>query len=699
MLLVKTRSRMNLLLLLVGLLVVAKPKFTGHLPVVYFAKPVVVEANKITPPYVALIETLSSADTTNRPDEENHQPRKVISLSTVEIQNKYDHERIAIAEQKLELRQKEFVPLNSFSESESDNTKEELPQVASPNNENGADEVDWRDQLSEVQKLRLSRANIEDFETSEEEGSEFRRAAEKAILQQKTIDPRNSSVQVYHPEGKAIDRAKVELAEIIKPQAPSVFEGHLRLADGAAIGPDDIIEIRKFEDGIPKEVGSVNLLEGSYRIELNGQQGSIIAKIINKRGRVIAEGVRRQLTIGDNSKDNAKNEIVIRPTEKRALSQFAAADSFDGIGKPAVLDIEYANLNDKTKTDKFGQSHLEALAKGSLVLVRAEGNGFAKMNSLIVAGKDKIIPAIPAEMKKSLTQILNENRNQSYIEQTNSLTWGKVTRDGVPISGAKVEVEGHENAQPIYLNSLWIPDPSLKMTTENGLFVISNLPEGYHSLLVTKGESYFVHSNIVSERNTVSVAEVEATAKKEYIDIKVFDAFEGSPQTATVAFQGLPDAVDITGFLRADFQQINQVSIASILPSDDYLPMLITYSDQTDFIHLPLLPKDWMNSLISQQRVDDVIGTGFIVGFIQDEDFEVYLSESEQYKNERLIYFDSQGRVTDGEKGKAGGGFIIANIDPGSASVIVIGSKSERIFTQTIPVDPEKVTLMGAILK
>jgi hypothetical protein len=497
-----------------------------------------------------------------------------------------------------------------------------------------------------------------------------------------------------------------------------LLNGSLKL-EGVGYVPGDTIEIRKIENGIAREIGKVNMIESSYTIELEQPVGSIIAQVVNKEGKVKGEGVVRIASLLKNKnplknqdsglKKNKKSEtndldseISIKPLNDKIQPVFYSADSYDESKKKSIssLNVNIDNLDDYFKTDKKGSILISDISKGSSVLARAENSKYSKLNVILSAGKDHFIPVFPVKMVEALKSILRDQKLFSSASENGSLIWGKVTKDGKPVQGVKVVIEGQEDIIPVYLNALMIPDPSMETTGDNGMYVFMDVSEGYQSLLALKDQMYVAHANVVVESETLSIGDMETTQRKEPVDIRVFDAFTGQLRSAEVAFQNEMEPVQISGYLQINFSSVNKTSISYVKPEDGYMDMLVTYSDQADHIHIPLITTEWFRDLRTQIRLNDGPQNGNVFGFVPEEDFEVYLSGTGADNNERarLVYFDSAGKRLEGNKGQAGGGFIIYNITPGAHSLVIIGSKTQKIFTQVIPIDPAKTTMIGGAL-
>jgi hypothetical protein len=121
----------------------------------------------------------------------------------------------------------------------------------------------------------------------------------------------------------------------------------------------------------------------------------------------------------------------------------------------------------------------------------------------------------------------------------------------------------------------------------------------------------------------------------------------------------------------------------------DYELSRVTLSGQPHFVAVPVIKKDWLAGLSAQSRVVPVAGTGTVVGFVDDQDFEVDMSGHEGYGKLQVVYFDAQGRpLPEGRTGVAGGGFAILNAPAGMQTVYIYPSQSRETYSQVVVNEP-----------
>lgn len=296
-------------------------------------------------------------------------------------------------------------------------------------------------------------------------------------------------------------------------------------------------------------------------------------------------------------------------------------------------------------------------------------------------------------MIEALKKIIRDQSRFSQFDENGSIVWGQVVRGGQPVGGAQINVESASEYQPIYFNSLLLPDPALKATSDNGYFVVMNLPPGFHSLLASQAGIYLSHANVVTDADAISVADMTSSMERDPVSVRVFDAFNGTPQGAAVEMQSLPEAVNVEGYATVNLSLKHQLSFARLHPaSAEYMDSLAVYDDGSDHVHLPLISRKWLARLQLERKINLDPEGGIVVGFVPSIDYDVYLPNDAHYLADQIVYFDARGAIT--EHGVAGGGFILFNVKAGVQSVVVGDKNSEMLQTQVIPVDQQTMVTL-----
>jgi hypothetical protein len=112
-----------------------------------------------------------------------------------------------------------------------------------------------------------------------------------------------------------------------------------------------------------------------------------------------------------------------------------------------------------------------------------------------------------------------------------------------------------------------------------------------------------------------------------------------------------------------------------------YSPVRVALRTQQNETHIPMIRKDWLQGLSGLAEAHATAAVGFVNG----DDFEVLLGDGAPHAA-RIVYFDSEGKVTKGAVSSRAG-YAIFNLPRGLHTVTIIPEKSKQIVTQLIYVD------------
>jgi hypothetical protein len=280
------------------------------------------------------------------------------------------------------------------------------------------------------------------------------------------------------------------------------------------------------------------------------------------------------------------------------------------------------------------------------------------------------------------------------MERT-GIVWGRVTRSGQPVSGAKVEVLTTGIGEPVYFNNLMLPDKKLTETSANGLFAMPSVARGVHAVQVHLGRKMSDPVFLSAENGTVASLDLDVMKASE-IQGRAFEAFkpdlpvrvevrpaghikkrkmvieneEGSP--IRLAHLGMPAVLDIDGGF-------------------EYVSTRTIQNPETRHLQLPMVQRTWYDRITGALRYNPAPQTGNIIGFIQGNRFRVTMDADALTANSRVVYFDSRGEVTSDKYGEPGGGFILYGVRDGIRTVVIEsdghGPAADRIFAATVLVE------------
>lgn len=476
-------------------------------------------------------------------------------------------------------------------------------------------------------------------------------------------------------------------------QNQNLIVGLIEIKDGLAVTNEHHIEVRRYEEGVFQERGTVNLIQGTYQLELQNSKGYILARLVTAKGKILGEGVARVTDVKWNKlsphqgpkiditkKVDIKGQTVSAYNEGKSAPLPMAAKGKVGVFKGYVSH----------ELDSSGKIAFDNVVSKSSTNMVTQVTGHMTTQQIIIANSDITNVVYPQKMIGALKAFVSEQKQINYNDPNLSVIMGQVVFDKKPTSGIKVQIENYAEIEPIYFNSLMLPDAKLTTTSENGYFAFIGAPDELHQLVALRGESYFGHVNTKVDAGVVSYAKIESSIKTEQTEVKVYDAFVGNPHPAELTLQSLPEKIEVdeNGFQNIFMPSVERWSLLHANPSKEYQPAYYSYVDKTDYIYVPLISRSWLYGLVGELKINIYPASGIVMGFVHDEDFSVEIPNYENYKN-NIIYFDYAGRLTKQRNGTQGGGFIIFNLPTNIYEVLVVGAKSQKIYSRIAPVKPQ----------
>ena len=552
---------------------------------------------------------------------------------------------------------------------------------------------DWYRTLSPAQQNRLMLSGLSPT-TVETESKETQKQTEPVLDSSTVIVPNKSS-----------QKSVVSSAEIKNQKAqPSKYKinGHITLANGAGLG-DGHVEVRKIEDGVVNKVVTVDPVKANFTIEFNNPTGHLLAAVVNKDGKIIAKGTQKvSKALFDPLNVGQKLEITVTPVQAAVsggVSSFSD-QGFDGEVKRSKKSFQSADIvvptfQTELKSEPNGEFTLSEITQDSTYIVQASAQKHFAATQINFTENSPDVVLYEQKTIHSLLEWITTQPELQINDIYGGIIYGKVSQDGLALMGAEVSVESDEGARIVYLNDFFLPDARQKVTSSNGMFIVLNVQEGLQSLVAHRNFQYLGHENILVQEETVSTAQIKSTQNFAPVELKVFDAFSGTAESAQLVVQSLPEMVETNGLSILNMPQIQRLSLIQYPGSDEYLRSYYTYFDTTDYIHIPLIPALWLQDIKSNRKIDDDPNTGTVIGFVSDQNFQAHLSAIENFSKNNIVYFDSAGNVMNGDSGVLGGGFIIFNVPVGVQSILVLPENGEKISSRVSVVDPNTTSVFN----
>lgn len=590
--------------------------------------------------------------------------------------------------------------------------------------ENRLSENQWIENLSERDRIRLREAQYRTDILNEDWHEQGFSEKAKEVLEKSGIlvggsirvsDNTNSKVYV-----SATDSSGNITSEPPRPQVGRVVDttiersftanpteergrpirrivGPLEITGGLAVTNEHHIEIRRNDEGVLHELGRVDLSQGTYNIVIDDASGSVLGRLVDKEGKILGEGSFRLNRVSAQAGNYIQGpRLKIEPHLDFSGVVTNYYNSKPAQGAPANTRVTFVKGISDIAIRKDGIVSMDGVTKGSSTVLRAAAPKYMQTTQIIISGQEFKSFVYPESMIKALQEIVGQQRSIISAD-TPTIIWGRVAIDKKPVSGIEVSLESDPSLQAIYFNQFMIPDSNLRTTSENGLYAFINVELGFHSLLATRSESFFGYSNVIVEDGSVAQGDIESTIKSESVPLKVYDAFSGEAHPVKLTMQSLSDEVSVEGEVQTlMLPHVSRLGMMQVRPiGSDYIPARYLYNDSDEFIHAPLIQFNWLRSIKASLKINDSATGGVIVGFVHDEDFEVYLAGYDNFDQRNIVFFDMQGRVLQNRKGMSGGGFIIYNVPEDTHEVVVVGTRSQKIYSRLLPVDPNSLSVLS----
>ena len=502
-----------------------------------------------------------------------------------------------------------------------------------------------------------------------------------------------------------------------RPKSSSIkkwgtIRGKFEVKDGVGV-VDHIVEIKRIEEGQVRELGQIDLQAGSYAIDIENPQGTLIAQIKDKNGILIGEDQQKIMNL--QSQGNYFEGPFIRVGRPQGIAANPGnSGGQPSYGKPLGGSLATRNLanNSRGKADPTvrSQSNQQVLTEPTSIVAslfskqlqlenpKEQFLNISKNSSTIsiIEDQKKIHQSIitirqtadeieiPLFTKKWLSGDLNYVSDQMKIEfksKTAPVIIGQTRLNNAASAGVTVEIESQPGLKAIYLDEYMIPNLKLESTSENGYFLFVGLESGTYPVVASKSGTVIGQQLFIAEENHISYQHIVSSTAARSILFRTYDAFSAEPQDSDIV---IPDYVDIleTAAGTASYRTYNQLGLSQFIvrAKQDYMPINYIQDARKDHVHVPLIREPWLLNLQSQQQINDQPNTGTIVGFVPElEKFELYLI-SESYDSKQIVYFDRLGEVS--TTPISGGGFIMFNVPVGAQEVLVQEIPTGRVFSQ-----------------
>lgn len=483
---------------------------------------------------------------------------------------------------------------------------------------------------------------------------------------------------------------------------PLWLNGSIEMTGGLAfVGPDSNVVVKRVLNGATLEVGRIWITEGRFEIHVSKATGYLVAELQTRDGRILGRGEMNLIHLenvprkGDRVSDI---RLALRPTSEGAAFRTASGYSH-GDQRIPVADarVEIQAYTNPQKTDDEGFVSEPSLNHSSSFVARATAK---KHWPSLVVGQANHLQDIRL-FSNSLVEALIDLNLEKYDRKEAkdlAIVWGQVVQKGGPVAGASVEMAG--NYTPIYFNEMYLPDKKLKKTGANGMFAFLKVRAGVQALRVKANGKLYPAQIFPTDERHVSFLDVEVR-EKVVSQFRVFDILDMSkPVNASIRLVGTEEGLPVTGDpMKPKYFEYSVAADPFMVEAEagsDYEISRMTFTGAPHLVNVPLISRKWIYDIYQATGARTEPGRGSIVGFIDDQDFEVELTGYAPGEPMQIAYFDAQGNVLNGAKtGVAGGGFIIFNAPQGLQTIYVHTTQSRETYAQVVVAEPQYVHVIA----
>lgn len=473
---------------------------------------------------------------------------------------------------------------------------------------------------------------------------------------------------------------------------------------------DQFIELKRIEEGITKEVGKIDLVAGTYSIDIKSPKGLLVAEIHDKNGILIGED--RQKIINLQSKGRYfegpfiqvkhPDAVVVNPgiPKKPSMSVASNSDILNTNGKSKSL-LKSNSKNDFT-VSLFSEQNLldnpfdefSNISKYSSTISTIEDKNLAyrKVLSIRQTGDKSLTPVFTEKYINGILEYISDQEKMELRSKNISVLIGKVQVDQKPKSGIQVQIENHPGVNPIYLDQFMIPNTKLTETTESGLFIFIGLESDLYTVTAFLQNRIIGHQLFLTEENLISFQTIETTQAGQDFIVRSFDAFNGDRKDIDLI---TPDFDEVLNSENGElnYKKTNNLGVSEFIIrpiGTDYLPIRYFQDSRKEFLHIPNIKEAWLKQIALQKQINEDQSKGIYIGFVPEMNYELFLVY-EGFNKENIIYFDSHGILSSNPV--KGGGFVVFNVPLDAHEFIVQESGTDTIYSQVFSVKSGQISM------
>lgn len=513
-----------------------------------------------------------------------------------------------------------------------------------------------------------------------------------------------------------LDMTVLEQDEVIEHLSPSrkwaTIRGKLELRDGVGI-IDHKIDLRRVEEGSVRELGKIDLREGTYNIDIESPNGYLIAQIRDRNGLIIGEDSQRLINLqnkgnyfeGPFMRIGRPDSLAANPSTynqgnryTKAVTQATttAASSFAAFKQtPDAGSSIAASIFDNQKALALPTDEFTNISRFSSSITRLTDPSriYADITTIRMTGDKTETAMFTQKWIDGVVSYVSDVQQMQLKSKKLPVIIGKVLVDGKPTAGAQVDIENLPSVHAIYFDQFMIPSLNQQETSANGYFMFIGLEADAYEILASKS-GYPIGSQLfIAEETRIAFQNIQTLAVPKAKVVRTFDAFTSEVLQTDVIVADQAEAFQTSenGSYGIKTKVQDNVSDYKARHNDPvYLPISYSQSGARDYVHIPMIQERWVSEIMNLRQITELPNTGAVIGFTTGLKYDAYLS-AENYPKNNIVYFNQYGQPS--LEPVVGGGFILFNVPAGAREVVLQDQASERIYSQVFHVRPNQVSV------
>lgn len=490
---------------------------------------------------------------------------------------------------------------------------------------------------------------------------------------------------------KDTDEPSLSVSSVSLPKGRGFhLKGQLEVRDGLAfMGEETFFTLHRVVNGSALEQGRIWISEARFEISVREPSGELIAELHSRSGGLLGRGtvtLDAANDIANGGLDDLHIELtpVVAGAATRVVSEYSYGNRAQPV-KTAMVAMDQNALYRPVNGDGIVDDPTRA--RRSTFIVRAESKDHWPTLALGIEGEQRDVRMYPTSLVKSFLDLAAQKDNRGIAEQ-HGIVWGRILKDGKPVSNVEVELAG--NYAPVYFNELYLPDSQRRGTSATGSFAFLLVRPGVQAVRVRYKNKIYPAQIFPTQERHVSYVEIRLEPNRS-VNVDVQDAFDVQRNlSAHVRFVGVDDEVQVGRRQNIHYPGATDTMVLEADAGPEYELSRVQILRGQGQVRVPLIKREWLQQMLEVKQVYVVPRRGTVVGFVTDQPFQVDVTG---YAGEpvEIAYFDHDGSLVEGNSAPAGGGFILFNAPLGMQTLTVKPLTSNQTFTQTFVAEPEFV--------